>query len=222
MDHPDGGPNVKPKLVIFDCDGVLVETESITDRVLSAYFTSRGAPMSAEKVRRLFTGGTMESAGEEAARRGADLPKTWLSEIYELMFHELGKGVEVFDGLFDLLDTLDAQGIHRAVASNGPTAKMKVTLSPSGLWDRFDGRIFSRESYAPKPHPEMLLAACKQAGVLPAEAIMVDDTPTGTKAADAAQMRAVGFSAASDEKALLATGHPVARTMAEVRTLLGV
>lgn len=211
-----------PKLVIFDCDGVLVETESHTDQVLSKYFTAHGAPITPELVHELFAGGTMEGAGEEAIRRGATLPATWLDEVYAAMFDSLREGVMVFDGLLDLLDTLDAHGIHTAVASNGPMAKMRVSLGPSGLWDRLQGRIYSREDYAPKPAPDMLLAACAATGVTPRNAVMIDDTPIGTAAADAAGTRAIGFAAASDAERLRATGHPVAHTMVEVQKLLGL
>lgn len=211
-----------PELVIFDCDGVLVETESVTDQVLSAYFTAHGAPITPAKVHALFAGGTMEGAGEAAIKLGATLPPNWLNDIYAAMFAKLGEGVMVFPGLIDLLDTLDAQGIPVAVASNGPMAKMKVSLSPSGLWDRLQGRIYSRENYAPKPAPDMLLAACAANNVSPANAVMIDDTPVGTAAADAAGMRAIGFAAASNAELLGATGHPVAHTMAQVQKLLGL
>jgi len=210
------------KLVIFDCDGVLVETESITDRVLSQYFTAHGAPLPVELVSQLFVGGTMESAGAEAIRRGATLPANWLDEIYDAMFSEMAKGVHVFDGLFDLIDALDSQGIARAIASNGPLSKMKVSLTPSGLWQRFEGRIFSRQFSAPKPAPDMLLAACAQAGISPADAIMIDDTPIGIRAAKAAGTGAIGFAEASDASALEATGVQVARSMHEVKRLLGL
>ena len=217
-----GGGTMIPILVIFDCDGVLVDTETVTDGVLANYVSTHGAQITRAQVHDLFTGGTMEGAGQEAAKRGAILPDTWLNEIYAAIFKELGEGVDVFPGLIDLLDALDTQGIPYAVASNGPMAKMRISLGPSGLWDRLTGRIYSREDYAPKPAPDMLLAACAATGVKPCDAIMIDDTPVGTRAADAAGMPAIGFSAASDAAKLMATGHPVAHTMAQVQKLLGL
>ena len=211
-----------PELVIFDCDGVLVETESVTDQVLSTYFTVHGAPINPAKVHELFAGGTMEGAGAAAVKLGAILPENWRDEIYVEIFAKLSEGVMVFPGLFDLLDALDAQGIPVAVASNGPMAKMRVSLGPSGLWDRLKGRIYSRENYAPKPAPDMLLAACVATGVIPQNAVMIDDTPIGTAAADAAGTRAIGFAAASNAERLRATGHPVAHTMVDVQKLLGL
>ena len=211
-----------PKLVIFDCDGVLVETESHTTRAMAAYFGAHGLMISPHEVHDLFVGGTMQSAGAEAIKRGAQLPDDWLDALYTTVFDVLREGVLVFDGLFALLDALDAADVAVAVASNGPMAKMQISLGPSGLWDRLQGRIYSRDDHAPKPAPDMLLAACRDNGVAPADAVMIDDTTAGTRAADAAGMAAIGFAAASDADKLRATGHPVAHTMDEVRARLGL
>jgi len=165
----------------------------------------------------------MKTAGAEAVERGATLPDGWLDDIYAQVFAALREGVMVFDGVFDLLDLLDANGIAYAIASNGPIAKMEISLGPSGLWDRFGDRIYSGHVHGkPKPAPQMLWHACKVAGVAPSDAVMIDDTTAGTRAADAAGIRAIGFAAASDVGKLKATGHPVAFTMAEVTTLLGL
>lgn len=213
---------MNPKLVIFDCDGVLVDTESISAGVISDNLARHGLTLTPAQIHALFVGGTMKSAKEEAQRRGAVLTEDWVVDVGEEIKDALVKGVTVFDGLPELLDDLDASGVATAIASNGPFDKMQVSLGPSGLWQRFEGRIFSGRAFgAPKPHPGMLLAACEQAGVQPADAVMIDDTTIGTRAADAAGMRAIGFSAASDAEALKATGHPVAATMAEVRAILG-
>lgn len=212
-----------PRLVIFDCDGVLVETESITNKVLSHQFGAWGAPIAEADVHTLFSGGTMQTAGIEATKRGAHLPGDWMDQVYAQMFDGLRAGVMFFEGLFDLLDQLDARGIASAIASNGPMAKMEISLGPSGLWDRFAGRIYSKDTHgAPKPAPDMLLLAAQNAGVAVSDCVMIDDTTAGTQAADAAGMRAIGFAAASDTDRLRATGHPVAHTMTEVARLLGL
>ena len=142
-----------PKLVIFDCDGVLVDTESLTDQAISNYFSAHGLHISPSEIHALFSGGTLESAGLEAIERGAIVPDCWLADLYEATFVALRKGVAVFDGVIALLDVLDAAGVKTAVASNGPMAKMEISVGPSGLWDRLSGRIYSRENYAPKPAP---------------------------------------------------------------------
>jgi len=210
-----------PKLVIFDCDGVLVDTELTTSQVLVTNLRTYGLVLDLDDVHTLFTGGTMMSAGEEATRRGANLPANWVTEVGAAVNLELAKGVRVFDGVHDLLALLDAQGVHTAIASNGPIDKMRISLGPSGLFDHFDGRIHSGRQSNPKPAPDMLLRAAALANVAPDDAIMIDDTTAGTRAADAAGMRAIGFAAASDASSLIATGHPVARTMPDVQKLLG-
>lgn len=213
---------VTPKLVIFDCDGVLVDTEARTSEVMARNFRRHGLDVAAQEMHGFFIGGTMVSAGELARERGAKLSDNWLDEITEEINAELAKGVEVFDGVFELLHLLDERGIATAIASNGPKAKMRVSLGPSGLWDRFDGRIYSGRESAPKPSPQMLLLAMEQAGAGPDETVMIDDTTSGTRAADAAGVRAIGFAAASDAEKLRATGHPVANEMREIAALLGL
>jgi len=84
---------------------------------------------------------------------GAVLPDDWVDQLYQDIFAALGKGVPVFDGVFDLLNALDTAGIATAIASNGPMRKMEITLRPTQLWDRFAPRIYSGHDYAPKPAP---------------------------------------------------------------------
>lgn len=209
-----------PKLVLFDCDGVLVDTETRTSEVMARNFQRYGLRVDATDMHSFFIGGTMMSAGQMARDLGADLPVNWLDEISAEVNEELAKGVDVFNGVFDLLDKLDHLEIATAVVSNGPLEKMQVSLGPCGLWDRFEGRIYSGRVLKPKPDPMMILMAIEQAKVTAEETIMIDDTTAGTRAADAAGVRAIGFAAASDAMKLKQTGHPVAMTMSEVQSLL--
>lgn len=211
-----------PALVIFDCDGVLVDSEPVTDRVITRNLAGYGRRIPEDEVHRLFVGGTMQSVLDTIRGQGTALPDHWIDEIYSEMFAALSKGVRVFDGVPELLDLLAARGIAIAIASNGPRDKMEITLKPSGLWDRFEGRIYSGHDFAPKPAPDMLLHACDVAGVAPGTAVFVDDTPTGCGAARNANMGCLGFIPQGDATKLSATGaHPV-RSMAEVATILGL
>ncbi|MDX8346622.1 HAD family phosphatase [Cognatiyoonia sp. IB215446] len=175
---------MNPRLVIFDCDGVLVDTEMATNTIIAENLQSHGLSITPDQAHTLFAGGTMESAGHEARRRGATLPDDWLSEIYDQVFNRLRQGVDVIDGVWDLLNLLKDRQI--AVASNGPMEKMAITLKPSGLWAHFAGRIYSGHDHGPKPAPDMLLRIMRDAGVTAAETVMIDDMRSGCLAAQAA------------------------------------
>jgi len=211
---------VTPKLVIFDCDGVLIDSEPVTERLMSESFARYGLDISSHEVGALFTGGTMKSAGEEAKKRGAQLPDTWVSDMNSAVAALLKQGVPVFDGLFDLLGMLDKHGIQTAVASNGPMSKMQASLTPSGLWDRFAGRIYSGHDYAPKPAPDMLLHAMKTANVTPQETIFIDDSPAGCQAGQKAGVKTYGFNPAGDARNLAQTGATPIRSLCEINALL--
>ena len=175
-----------PDLVIFDCDGVLVDTEPMTDRIIAANLTRHGLPIRPKEIHTLSAGGTLKAVGEEAVLRGARLPEDWLGSAYEEVYAGLRAGVPVVPGVIDLIDRLEDAGIATAVASNGPMAKMEISLMASGLWDRFAGRIYSAYDHAPKPAPDMLLHAMRVAGADLARTWMVDDMAAGWRAAKAA------------------------------------
>ncbi|MBT8411528.1 MAG: HAD family phosphatase [Octadecabacter sp.] len=213
-----------PQLVVFDCDGVLVDTEAATAAIIAENLTHHGLPVTPRDVAALFTGGTMEGVGAEATRHGARLPDNWLDDIYTTIYARLAEGVEVFDGVPDLLDTLEDAGVPCYVASNGTMEKMRHSLGPSGLWDRFGGpfggRILSRENHAPKPDPAMILHAMAQTGADPRRTVMIDDSTAGCGAGIKAGVRTIGFATEGQDAALAAIGAEVVNTMADIRRLL--
>ena len=213
-----------PELVIFDCDGVLVDTEHATAAIIAENLTRHGLPVTPRDVATLFVGGTMEGVRTEATRRGARLPDNWLDDIYDTIYTRMAAGVEVFDGVPDLLDALEAAGVPCYVASNGTMEKMRHSLGPSGLWDRFrghlGGRILSREGHAPKPDPAMILHAMAQTGANAQRTVMIDDSPTGCRAGINAGVRTIGFATEGQDAALAAIGAEVVNTVAGIRRLL--
>lgn len=212
--------NMIPQLVVFDCDGVLVDTEAATAAILVENLARYGLAVTPRDVATLFVGGTMEGVGAKATSLGARLPDHWLDEIYAAIYARMAEGVEVFDGVFALLDALEDAGVPCYVASNGTMEKMRHSLGPSGLWDRFGPRILCREHHAPKPDPAMILHAMGQTGASPQRTVMIDDSAAGCRAGINAGVRTIGFATEGQDAALAAIGAEVATSMAQVRHLI--
>ena len=183
-----------PKLVIFDCDGVVVDSEPLTLQLIRDDLAARGLPLDLTKTTDLFMGSTIAGAGAQARDMGADIPEDWVDLIYDKVFAALARKVESIPGIGAVLDRLDRQGIAYAIGSNGPHRKMEITLARCGLAARFAGRTYSREDVAaPKPAPDVYLLAASQAGVAPQDCVVIEDSATGAQAAVAAGMAVFGF-----------------------------
>ncbi|MHA6264717.1 HAD family hydrolase [Arenibacterium sp. CAU 1754] len=209
-------------LVIFDCDGVLVDSEATTLELIAADLRTRGLDLSAGGARSLFLGGTMDTARDAAVRMGADLPEAWVDHMYGVIYARLEQGVPVIPGVLDLIERIEDAGMHIAVASNGPMQKMRHSLTPSGLWDRLQGRIYSREHFAPKPAPDMLLHAIDVTGVDKTRAVMIDDSAPGCRAARNAGVRCFGFATEGQDASLAAEGADVVDRMETIAGHLGL
>ncbi|MBO9475908.1 HAD family phosphatase [Shimia sp. R11_0] len=185
-----------PELVLFDCDGVLVDSERLTNQVIQRNLNARGLSVPEEEIITFFVGGTMQGVYETALARGAQLEDHWVEHIYKEVFDTLAKGVAPIPGIVDVLDQLDQAAIPYAVCSNGPHAKMEITLTGCGLKSRFEGRIYSREDVpTPKPAPDIYLHAARIAGVAPVRCVVIEDSPNGATAGKAAGMYTLGYTA---------------------------
>ncbi|KAB2879632.1 MAG: HAD-IA family hydrolase [Albidovulum sp.] len=215
---------MRPAAVLFDCDGVLVDSEPITDRVIAANLTRHGLALAATEIHALFLGGTMAGVAEEARRRGAALPPDWVDAVYQEMFAELAKGTPLIPGIPEVLDALDAAAIPYAVGSNGPHRKMQITLGQHpALHGRLHGRIFSRHDVArPKPAPDLYLHAAAALNAPPAACVVVEDSATGVRAARAAGMACLGYAPQGDGARLAAEGARPFRRMDDLPALLGL
>ncbi len=215
---------MKPAAVLFDCDGVLVDSEPMTDAVIAANLARYGLDIPAERVGQMFIGGTMAGVREAAREMGAALSETWVDEIYEEMFTRLAEGTPLIPGVPNLLDTLDAANIPYAVGSNGPHRKMEITLGQHPeVHARLNGRIFSRHDVArPKPAPDLYLHAAAQLGASPEICVVIEDSPTGARAARAAGMACFGYAPNGDGVRLEAEGARIFRQMDDLPALLGL
>ncbi len=217
-------PPMPPRAVIFDCDGVLVDSEGPAFDLLEQDLTRHGLPLPRPEIEALFIGGTVRGLWHRARDMGARLPDDWVDDFYARLYARLAQGTPLIPGILGVLDALDAAAIPYAVGSNGSDHKMQVTLSQHpGLFARLQGRLFSGQSLGvPKPAPDLYLHAARALGVAPADCAVVEDSPTGATAARRAGMVCHGYAAHGDGMALAAAGARVFHSMSDLPVLLGL
>jgi HAD superfamily hydrolase (TIGR01509 family) len=205
--------------VIFDCDGVLVDTELISNTVLAGLLTQAGLPTTLEYCLREYRGRSMQSVMKLATQRhGASLPGDVVERYYAGLKEAFARDGEAIPGVIDALDRIT---LPSCVASSGPHHKMEVTLRRAGLWERFAGRIFSAtEVERGKPAPDIFLHAAREMGFDPSTTAVVEDSVPGVQAAHAAGMRVLAFARDTDAGELAAAGGEPFGDMAELPGLL--
>lgn len=213
-----------PQAVIFDCDGVVMDSEGIAFDLLAEQLALYGHPMTHDQMRAMFLGGTMRSFWTAARAMGVALPNDWVDAQYARMFARLAEHTPLIDGIMDVLDRLDAAGIPYAMGSNGPLRKMEITMGQHpGLRDRFGGHIYSAQTLnAPKPAPDVYLHAAAALGVAPGTCVVVEDSVSGVRAAVAAGIRCLGFAEHDDGAGLAKAGAQVFHRMADLPGLIGL
>ena len=216
--------NAIPQAVLFDCDGVVVDSEGMSFDLLAEQLALYDHPMTHAQMRGMFLGGTMRSFWAEARALGVALPEDWVDAQYARMFARLAEHTPLIPGIVAVLDALDAAGIPYAMGSNGPLRKMEITMGQHpGLRDRFGGHIYSAQTLnAAKPAPDVYLHAAAALGVPAAGCVVVEDSLSGVRAAIAAGMRCYGFAEHDDGAALAAQGAQVFSRMADLPGLLGL
>lgn len=209
---------MKYELVIFDCDGVLVDSEPIYNDVLSQMLNEIGLPFTPEETTKTFAGRT--DAGVRAIveeRLGKPLNPDFFEENSRRVFELFQRDLEPVPGIFNVLDALT---VPTCVASSGPHERMNVTLGKTGLLSRFDGRIFSAtEVQNGKPAPDVFLHAASRMGVMPGNCAVVEDTVVGVRAGVAAGMSVFGFATHADPKVMSDAG---AKVFTDMNQLLGL
>ncbi len=211
--------------VIFDCDGVLVDSERISNGTWALLLTEIGLPMTMERSLDIFMGNSMPRCVDIVTEMmGHAPPDDLLARFTANVTVALQRDLEPVAGIVTLLDTLDAAGMHYGVASNGEHEKMRTTLGKTGLLDRFDGKRFSAVDVGkPKPAPDLFLHAAHSLGFDPARTIVVEDSPLGVQGATAAGMTVIGYAEIVSAERLRAAGAVVTvQRLAEVAGLLGV
>jgi HAD superfamily hydrolase (TIGR01509 family) len=194
--------------VIFDCDGVLVDSEPVTCGVLAQMLRELGADISDAQTIERFVGKTVrEETATIEAMIGGPIPDHWYPQFLQRRDAALAESVTAVPGIAELIAAVQAAGFAHAVASGADRGKMRVTLGRTGLLDRLMPHVYgSDQVQRSKPHPDVYLLAARSLGVAPERCLVVEDTPTGTRAGVAAGATVVGYCARNDPRGLLAAG----------------
>ncbi|AZQ36539.1 HAD family hydrolase [Streptomyces cyaneochromogenes] len=185
-------------LVIFDNDGVLVDSEPISNRLLAEYLTELGHPTSYEDSIRDYMGSAMHRIHDLIEERtGQRLPADFDDVFHARVFAAFERELKAVDGAADVLARLAEDGVPYCVASSGSHERIRVGHRTTGLDRWFDGgRIFSSQDVGRgKPAPDLFLYAAERMGVAPERCVVVEDSPLGVQAAVAAGMDVLGFTA---------------------------
>jgi HAD superfamily hydrolase (TIGR01509 family) len=213
-------PAPRFELVIFDCDGVLVDSEPISNRVFAECLSEIGLPTTLEDSFRDYKGRSWpECVALAEARLGRSLPEGFGAGYYRRAIAAFESELVAVPGIHEALARISAP---TCVASNGRHATMRVTLRRAQLLERFAGRIFSSADVArPKPFPDLFLHAAERMGAEPARCAVVEDSPRGVAAGVTAGMTVFGYAALEDSERLAAAGARPFRDMRELPGLLG-
>ena len=179
-------------LVIFDCDGVLVDSEKLSIEVDRRVLADLGWSLSHDEILHRFVGrSSAHFRAEVEAHRGRPLPDDWEAPYQPWYLDAFARKLTAVDGVEAALDEITTA---TCVASSGAHAKIRRTLGQTGLLPRFDGRIFSADDVANgKPAPDLFLHAAERLGVSPERCVVVEDSRFGVQAARAAGMRVLGY-----------------------------
>ena len=185
-------------LLIFDCDGVLVDSEIISARVESELLRGVGVEISPEELAHRFAGFTTAEVFKRAAAEfGRTVPDGLIDKAKAETDRRLRAEVETLPGAHEMLDSLDDP---RCICSNSRLERLEITLRRTGLWDRFRPYVFSAQDCGErrgKPAPDVFLHAAAALQADPAETVVIEDSVAGVTGGVAAGMRVVGFTGAS-------------------------
>jgi HAD superfamily hydrolase (TIGR01509 family) len=175
--------------ILFDCDGVLVDSEAITCGVLRDMFEEQGWRMTLAECMRRFVGHTVKSQRTVIeAHTGVPLTDAWLEQFYALRNERLTQDITAIEGVHEAVAHLNDHCQGRiAVASGADRFKVEMMLKQVGLIEFFEGRIFSgHEMPRSKPHPDVYLAAAAHLQIDPSRCLVIEDTTVGITAGVAA------------------------------------
>lgn len=192
-------PPQSPQLVIFDCDGVLVDSEPIAAKVLADFISAHGRPTEAEECLTTFTGLSIIRVGEIIRSDwGVDLAEDFADQLRPLDKAAFEARLKPLPGAAQTIRRLQSAGIKVCVASSGLPEKIHHSLSITGLLDLFEGHLFSAVVVEHgKPAPDLFLHASAHMGVAPENCCVIEDSVAGVQAAKSAGMEVMAFCGAT-------------------------
>ncbi|MCP6762120.1 MAG: HAD-IA family hydrolase [Fischerella sp. CENA71] len=210
---------MQTELVIFDCDGVLVDSEKLSNRVLVEFVAEFGLALEVEEAILLFKGCKMADCVAVIEQRlGKEMPQDFVTQLRTRTAKAFEHELRPVDGIQTALDKIN---LPICVASNGPLEKIKLALRVTNLLPRFEGRIFSSyEIGSWKPAPELFLHAAKNMGVQAASCTVVEDSVLGVRAGLAAGTKVLYYTDRHETTQLEASGVHVFHSMYQLPFLL--
>ncbi len=212
---------MKFKCIIFDCDGVLVDSEAISAKIFQEMAAESGFKLDFESVLEQITGTSMtENLKFFSENINGELPEDFESEFRKRSYEAFKTDLKPIKGIHDLLEKIN---IPVGVASSGPVEKIKLNLTTTNLIDYFGNNIFScYEIGSWKPEPEIYLHAAKKMGFKPGECAVIEDSLAGVQSAKAGGFNVFGFANDKNETAFKELGATVFFSMAELGSLLKI
>jgi HAD superfamily hydrolase (TIGR01509 family) len=216
---------MKFEAILFDCDGVLVDSEAITNQVICDTLNAYGATINLDNTIELFLGRLLRDSTDVITQLiQRPPPESFFADFLRARDAALAARVEAVPNITAFVAAVQAAGIPFAVASGADIHKMSITLGRTGLLPAFTGRMFGKDHVThSKPAPDVYLVAAKALGVDPRRCIVIEDTPTGTRAGVAAGATVIAYAGAphSDANRLLQAGATaVIQDMAALHALL--
>jgi HAD superfamily hydrolase (TIGR01509 family) len=215
-----------PELIIFDCDGVLIDSEGVANTLIARELTGLGWEMTMQDSQGLFLGMSITDMQPLIETRlGRKLPLNWRPELAEKLVLALGEEARLIPGAREMLERVTELGIPWRIASNSSDQEMAVKFARTGLTRLVDGKTHSAASVIakggrPKPAPDVFLAAAAAEKILPKSCLVLEDSALGVTGAVAAGMTCFGFAPHGDGAHLRAAG--ATKILRDLHDLFGV
>ncbi|PWC30169.1 HAD family hydrolase [Teichococcus aestuarii] len=213
----------RPAAILFDCDGVLADSEALAAMVVAEELTERGWPVSPEECQHIFLGRAVPDMMPIIEQRFGPVPDDWPARMSRRLTERMARDVVPVPGAKAAVAALRAAGMTLACASNSSRAELSAKLGRLDLAAAFEGRVFSFEDVdRPKPYPDIYRAAALSCGAAPEDCVVVEDSLPGIRAGRAAGCRVLALVWDMPEAMLRAQGAEPFRHMDELPGLLGV